>query len=375
MGDITLCVGGRLCLFGEHSDWAGEYRKLDDKSPIGYTLIAGTDQKIYASVGSLSGRLRITSTLANGEVQGPCDVEMDERILRDTARHGEFFSYCAGVAAYVKRNYDVDGLHIENHRTDLPIRKGLASSAAICVLIAKAFNAMYNLKLSIRGEMEVAYQGEIMTSSRCGRMDQACAYGSTPSFLTFDGDLMDVETIYPKRALHIVIVDLNRPKNTRRILSDLQSHYSDIGSKTSKNLQKALGELNKGIITQAKEAIELGNCGRIGELMCEAQRIFDRYVAPACPTELDAPRLHEVLRHPDIQSLIWGGKGVGSQGDGSAQFLARGADEQTMLMKKLRTEFDDISCLALTVPEGSEPTAPASQNSGRVAGEDRSPRW
>jgi mevalonate kinase len=32
--------------------------------------------------------------------------------------------------------------------------KGLSSSAAMCVLMARAFGMVYDLKLSIRGEME-----------------------------------------------------------------------------------------------------------------------------------------------------------------------------------------------------------------------------
>lgn len=35
-----------------------------------------------------------------------------------------------------------------------------------------------------------------MTPSRCGRMDQACAYGpATPVVLTYDGDVVDVTTL------------------------------------------------------------------------------------------------------------------------------------------------------------------------------------
>ncbi len=33
-------------------------------------------------------------------------------------------------------------------------------------------NRIYDLKLTVRGEMELAYMGEITTPSRCGRLDQ-----------------------------------------------------------------------------------------------------------------------------------------------------------------------------------------------------------
>ena len=41
--------------------------------------------------------------------------------------------------------------------------------------MARAFNRVYGLQLTVRGEMEVAYQGERLTPSMCGRMDQVHA--------------------------------------------------------------------------------------------------------------------------------------------------------------------------------------------------------
>ena len=62
--------------------------------------------------------------------------------------------------------------------------------------------------------------------------------------------------------------------------------------------------------------------------MVKAQARFDRYAMPACPEELTAPVLHRVLEYEPLQPHIWGGKGVGSQGDGTAQFLARSEADQ-----------------------------------------------
>ena len=57
--------------------------------------------------------------------------------------------------------------------------------------------------------------------------------------------------------------------------------------------------------------------------MTEAQHLFDTAVAPMCPEELTSPKLHEVLNDSAIKDWVYGGKGVGSQGDGSVQFLAK----------------------------------------------------
>jgi len=43
--------------------------------------------------------------------------------------------------------------------------------------VARAFNRIYNLRLSTRGEMQAAFEGERLTPSLCGKMDQVRAWG------------------------------------------------------------------------------------------------------------------------------------------------------------------------------------------------------
>ena len=38
--NIKIFVPGRLCIFGEHSDWAGEYRLKNKKIEKGYAITA-----------------------------------------------------------------------------------------------------------------------------------------------------------------------------------------------------------------------------------------------------------------------------------------------------------------------------------------------
>jgi galactokinase len=91
---------------------------------------------------------------------------MDAAKLLEVASEGSFWAYGCGVAYEVVTHHHVGGLRIDNYRTTLPIKKGLSSSAAFCVMVARAFNQVYNLKLTVRGEMDLAYRGEINTPSR-----------------------------------------------------------------------------------------------------------------------------------------------------------------------------------------------------------------
>ncbi|MDZ7722155.1 MAG: hypothetical protein U5R06_04825 [candidate division KSB1 bacterium] len=63
---------------------------------------------------------------------------------------------------------------------------------------------------------------------------------------------------------------------------------------------------------------------------------------------MTSPRLHKVLKQPDIKSRVYGGKGVGSQGDGCVQFLAKGMKEQQQLLELLKSQ--GLDSYPLTIP-------------------------
>ena len=345
---MKLFVPGRICLFGEHSDWAGSYRRINSELEKGYTIITGTNQGVHAEVKAHPTKLILTSTLNDGTREGPFKIEMRSDALLEQAQKGGFFSYACGVAYQVLTHYHVRGLEIENYLTDIPIQKGLSSSAAICVLVARAFNRVYDLKMTVRGEMEYAYQGEITTPSRCGRMDQGCAYGERPILMTFDGDRIDVQELKVKADLHFVIVDLKVGKDTKEILSKLNHCYPFADDDIQKKVQHYLGSVNRKIVHNAITTLQNSEVERLGLLMKEAQKEFDTHLIPACPSQLTAPVLHRVLEHEPIQKYIYGGKGVGSQGDGSAQILAKDEESQQKVIQILESDLG-VSCLPLIV--------------------------
>ncbi|MBP1622804.1 MAG: putative UTP--glucose-1-phosphate uridylyltransferase [Acidobacteria bacterium] len=278
---------------------------------------------------------------------------MEPNALLEEAQKGGFWSYMAGVAYQVLTHYHVRGLVINNYKTDLPMKKGLSSSAAICVLTARSFNRAYDLKMTIRGEMELAYQGEITTPSRCGRMDQGCAFGNRPIMMTYDSDRLDVKELRVRENMYLVLVDLGGRKDTLEILARLNRAYPFAENEVERGVQELLGPVNKRIVHQAFEALENSDAKRVGALMVEAQGLFDKYAIPACPEELTAPLLHRVLNYEPLKPHIWGGKGVGSQGDGTAQFIARSAADQKTVIEIVERDLT-MSCLPLTLRAGQK---------------------
>ena len=331
---VKLFVPGRLCLFGEHTDWAGHYRTMNADIAPGAAIVTGIEQGIYAEVERSSVFELYSEASEMSDVWQDFSCRMDETELKRIAKSGSFFCYCAGVASYMLEWYKVGGVRIRITSMTLPIKSGLSSSAAICVLVARAFNLLYNLNLNTLGEMNIAYLGELRTSSRCGRLDQACAFGVKPNLMTFDGDEIEVRSLNVRKHLFWVFADLCAEKDTIKILSDLNKAYPFPTTDAERAEHEALGQQNLDIVDRAIKYMAEGDAEALGRLMTEAEALFDAKVAPMSPA-LISPKLHSVLQDPKIQPMVWGGKGVGSHGDGSVQFLARDEESQRQLVDYL----------------------------------------
>jgi len=343
---IKISTPGRLCLFGEHSDWAAEYGIHK-----GYCIVTGTDQKLAAVVGpsdSFVVETQLPDELGrpSGRTRQMSCLWKPQTLLKAAKDETEFFRYCAGVAYQMMTKWEnTNGIDIRIKKMDLPLKKGVSSSAAVCILVAKAFDAVYNLRLFPHELMELAYLGEKLTGSQCGRMDQACIYGKTPVLLVFEkSKSVQVEPVFVGKDIYMFFVDIAGQKDTVKILWDLQNHYLE-----STDLQGALGQANERIARLAYQALLQGDAAMLGELMTRAQQNFDMFVAPLSPEQLKSPLLHKLLNFEEIAGHIYGGKGVGSQGDGTAQFVARSSSDRDAAVRKIKSAYPQMQCFPLTI--------------------------
>ena len=148
---IELFVPGRLCLFGEHTDWAGRYRTMNADIEPGMAIVTGIEQGIYAEIEKSMIFEMTCEAEGLDTLWNDFSCRMTDSELKSVAKSGSFFSYCAGVASYMLEWYKVGGLRINIKKMTLPIKSGLSSSAAICVLVARAFNILYHLNLNTMG--------------------------------------------------------------------------------------------------------------------------------------------------------------------------------------------------------------------------------
>lgn len=333
MDSVNLFVPGRLCIFGEHSDWASEMNSNNE----GCTIVSGIEQGIYAN--ATKNSLFIFNYGIN---QIASKMELED--LREKF-NDKFFKYVCSSAYLMLENYHVSGVEINIINNDLPIEKGLSSSAAICILVVRAFNKLYNLDLSINQEMDLAYKAEHLVGSKCGRMDQICAYGSNKvNVMHYINNSINISEIKIKGNFTFLIVDLNSKKNTSKILSDLRSAYE-----SNEDLREYLCNTNLEICNKAIKYLESGNKESLGDLMNFTQELFDK-VCAKYSDELIAPLLHKVLADENIREKIYGGKCVGSGGDGTVQLLVKSDDDAIYLINYIKSKYN-MNSYKLTIKE------------------------
>lgn len=359
-------VPGRVCLLGEHSDWAASFINRE-KYPLitpGRCLAYGTTVGLYTraeltrmpydgEAAVAPHTFLMTSTEPNGtEHKTECALTLEA--VESRAKAADFYSYVFGTITVLLQRYSDKILagtekqrlvvSAHNYKTDLPVQKGLSSSAACCVTIARIFNDLFKLGLDTPQEMDIAYAGEIFTGSECGRLDQCVAYGKKCVDLHFEGHKLDTYAVELPRGAHFyfVVADLLAGKNTKKILHELSSCFPDHKNDPVKmGVQNFLGQMSLDFVDQARVAMEKGDAAALGAVFTAYQESFDKNLAPACD-ELISPKLHRVLNDPRVRELTSGGKGVGSQGDGTVQFVCHSAESQKKLAELLETS--DLHC-------------------------------
>ena len=79
---------GRLCLFGEHTDWAGKYRSMNADIVPGASIVTGIEQGIYVELekaGSPNKILNVSPGSIKGTSfnQGKTDLSMTSSLAKE----------------------------------------------------------------------------------------------------------------------------------------------------------------------------------------------------------------------------------------------------------------------------------------------------
>lgn len=153
--EVIARAPGRVNLIGDHTDYND-----------GFVLPIATEQHTRVSAARRDdGRVRVFSETLDASAEWPLDDW-------SAASHPEWTSYIAGVALQLKRRgARLDGcdLYIQS---DIPVGRGLSSSAALCVATAKALTCLSGEALDFLDVAELCRETEHgFAGVPCGIMD------------------------------------------------------------------------------------------------------------------------------------------------------------------------------------------------------------
>lgn len=317
---MKIFVPGRLLIIGDHSDWVGKFNRHKPTKCVEALLNRG----IYAKI-EKSDKFEIYYKKKK-------IIAYSKSELLRIAESNNFFRYAAGTAANLIIN---GGIKIVITKSTLPESKGLASSACICVLVAKAYNKIYNLNLTEKMIMEYAYFGESLTGSGCGKGDQISAYSGKLFGIDFLDSSVSPFKINFKGKYYFLIVDLKGNKDTKIICNSLQKNFEK-----SRKMKKFLEVLNTRLCSATIKGFEINNPELIGACMNKSMELFDKYMVSYCPEQLNSPLLHKLKKDNYISKNSYGVKGVGAQGDGSAQILCKNFFSMLKLKRYIKKIFN-----------------------------------
>jgi galactokinase len=226
-------------------------------------------------------------------------------------------NYVKGICYYLKEEgYEIRGIDGVLHGT-VPIGSGMSSSAALETSVGYLFQLLFNLDISTKELIKIAYRAEReFVQVQCGIMDQFVSVaGRTNSVLFIDCRSLDYEVIeMPSKEIQVVILHTNVKRAAGSALNDrkrecfeavnllqkidptiksLRDVSPDFFERNKASLPPLLRKRSQHVIyenqrvVEAKKALKGGDLERLGQLMLEShQSLADLYEVSI--KELDA---------------------------------------------------------------------------------------
>ena len=196
--ELLISAPGRVNLIGEHVDYN-----------MGVVLPMAIDRRVWLAVRSISGSILHISALDLNET-----VEIDlENLPEKVDRQGSplplWAMYPAAVAqTFQSKGYSVRGLEA-CIASNLPMRAGLSSSAALEVAFALAFQTFSVIEMDRMRLAQFCRQAEVeYIGVQCGLMDQfAISHGVARHALYFDTQSLEWQPIPLPPETVIVVAD------------------------------------------------------------------------------------------------------------------------------------------------------------------------
>jgi galactokinase len=107
---VYLTVPGRLCLFGEHTDWVSEYQRTNPNIPSGKAIVCLVDMQITA-IAEISNFVCFSAEMNGRQYAVQCELfaaSIEKAIIGNP-----IFAYVLSTCSYMINRYGVGGIDIK----------------------------------------------------------------------------------------------------------------------------------------------------------------------------------------------------------------------------------------------------------------------
>lgn len=202
-------------------------------------------------------------------------VESSKEMWMDTAHYqGPFFKAPAkydGLKYVVKtmrrKAQSNEGLKIK-YQGEIPIERGLGSSATVALATTRALNDYFTLNLPEEKIIAITNHAEMINHGKASGLDAAAV---NSNHLVFFNKKMGPSTLKTKLNATLLILDTGELGNTKKAVTQVQGLVQ--ASATAKKNIARLGEF----ADETKKAWLKQNCAKVGQIFNEAQKILGSF--------------------------------------------------------------------------------------------------
>ena len=190
--EVAATAPGRVNLIGEHTDYNG-----------GYVLPTALPQQTQVLLARRNDRT-VRAYSAEESVDGPSSFDLGSEKLAHS-----WIDYLQGVTwALAERGFHVDGVDIFV-ASNVPIGKGLSSSASLEVALARALRQSFSLALNDVQLAMIAHRAETaFVGAPVGIMDQmVCSLGDRSTGLFIDTRATSFERVLLPPSIELGVID------------------------------------------------------------------------------------------------------------------------------------------------------------------------
>lgn len=256
-------ASARICLAGEDLDWTG-----------GQSILYGVDLNLEVNINILDEPAEYIFINSN-KVKDTMKINLND--ISDYKYTDNFYNYIiAGIRVFNKHYKIIKAMNIEIV-SEIPVKSGLSSSAALLVAFFKELFLKYDIKSDVNNIINLCYETEhYELNSTVGKMDFYSCLEGNKKILVYDGknDKVNILDFSFESDVYTVLIYTGNSTSTKQV--NISKNNRFIKKEVNfMNYLKTGNEIVKDMIEQFNNKVDVNE---IGKSITKYHTIMDKYL-------------------------------------------------------------------------------------------------